>query len=165
MVEPSESSTSVPEEHEPASPAYRPPFARGYPRDPALDRLLDAFLKGNHALVFEQAPELARSTHDPEIARAALDLHRRLRPDPLALAMLGGTGALLLLLSLWFYAHRHGHLPPPPRRPLRAPPHEVQLAAGAHGGGGRVDGSTAFDDEGEYELRVQVICATPGCEY
>ncbi|MCU0655860.1 MAG: SDR family oxidoreductase [Polyangiaceae bacterium] len=122
MVEPSESSTSVPEEHEPASPAYRPPFARGYPRDPALDRLLDAFLEGNHALVFEQAPELARSTHDPAIARAALDLHRRLRPDPLALAMLGGTGALLLLLILWFYAHRHGHLPPPPRRPLRAPP-------------------------------------------
>lgn len=27
-----------------------------------------------------------------------------------------------------------------------------------------VDGSTAFDDEGEYELQVGLICATPGCE-
>jgi len=71
---------------------YRPPFARWYPRDPELDRLLSAFLDGNNALVFEKAPELARSAEDPEVARAARDLHRRLHPDPLALAMLGGTG-------------------------------------------------------------------------
>lgn len=89
--------------------AYRPPFARAYPRDPELDRLLAAFLDGNNALVFEGAPLLAERTDDPAVARAARDLHRRLQPDPLALAMLGGTGGLLLLLILWFYSHRHGH--------------------------------------------------------
>jgi hypothetical protein len=110
MAEPEEPSTPAtdPPGAPPALP-YRPPFARAYPRDPELDRLLAAFLDGNHALVFEEAPRLAERADDPEVARAARDLHRRLHPDPLALAMLGGTGALLFLLVLWFYTHRHGH--------------------------------------------------------
>ncbi|MCS6899951.1 MAG: hypothetical protein NZX77_09310 [Polyangiaceae bacterium] len=110
MAEPKELPTPAMDPPEPPIPLpYRPPFARSYPHHPELDRLLAAFLDGNYALVFKEAPPLAKQAKDQAVARAALDLYRRLRPDPLALAMLGGTGALLFLLVLWFYTHRHGH--------------------------------------------------------
>lgn len=111
MAEPEETPAQATDEPEPAPvhEAYRPAFSKNYPREPELDQLVQAFVDGNYARVFTEAPRLARSTEDPEVAQAALDLHRRTRPDPLALAMLGGTGALLLLLILWFYTHRHVH--------------------------------------------------------
>ncbi|MFO0660696.1 MAG: hypothetical protein U0165_12820 [Polyangiaceae bacterium] len=84
-----------------------PPFAQKFPRDPALDKLVSAFANGDFATVREQAPELAKSASDPEVARAALDLRRRLDPDPLAVWMLSGTGLLLLFLIAWFYGHKH----------------------------------------------------------
>lgn len=86
----------------------RPLFAQHYPRDPELDRLVAAFVEGNHALVFEGAPRLADKTDDPAVAQAARDLRARLDPDPLALGMLGGMALLLLFLTFWFYTHRHG---------------------------------------------------------
>lgn len=89
--------------------AYRPPFARNYPRDPDLDRLLAAFVAGNYALVREEAEDLAARADDPQVARAAHDLRRRIEADPMAVAMLGGAAFLLLFLVLWFYTHRHGH--------------------------------------------------------
>lgn len=88
---------------------YRPPFARHYPRDPELDHLVEAFVAGNYGLVREEAPRLAARADDPQVARAALDLRRRIEADPMSITMLAGTAFLLLFLVAWFYTHRHGH--------------------------------------------------------
>jgi hypothetical protein len=84
-----------------------PAFAAAYPPDPELDRLVAAFARGDHRMVREKAPALAERTDDPEVRKAARDLRARLDPDPLALWMLAGSGALLLFLAVWFYSHRH----------------------------------------------------------
>lgn len=81
--------------------ASTPRFARGYPQDPALDRLVLAFSRGNHAIVRREAPELQRRTTDPAVAAAARDLRRRLEPDPLAYVLLGTTALLLVALFAW----------------------------------------------------------------
>jgi hypothetical protein len=79
----------------------RPPFTDGYPRDPALDRLVTAFSLGNHRLVRDEAEALAKRTDDPRVAAAARDLRRRLEPDRLAFVLLGTTALLLLALTAW----------------------------------------------------------------
>ena len=79
----------------------RPLFAQGYPRDPALDRLVTAFSLGNHRLVRDEAERLATRTDDPKVAAAARDLRRRLEPDRLAFVLLGATALLLITLTAW----------------------------------------------------------------
>lgn len=89
------------------TPRHRLLFAAKYPRDEALDALVDAFEAGNYERVRIEAPKLAQATDDPAVARAARDLERRLHPDPLAVRMVLGAGALLLFLTYWFYSHAH----------------------------------------------------------
>jgi hypothetical protein len=94
-------------ETESSPPDRRPPFARKYPRDPSLDGLVASFVAGDYATVREAAPELADKASDPAVAEAARDLRRRLDPDPMAVWLLVGTGALLLFMIVWFYGHNH----------------------------------------------------------
>jgi hypothetical protein len=89
-----------------ASPAV-PEFARAFPDDPELKRLLAAFEAGDYRSVRAQAPKLAERTGDAAIRKAALDLKRRTEPDPVQLYLLGLTLALLVFLTAWFYLHKH----------------------------------------------------------
>ncbi len=85
----------------------RPAFARGYPRDSALDALVDAFERGDYARVRSEAPALARTTKDDEIRRAARDLRGRVDPDPLAVYLVAGALALLVVLAGYYWTHPH----------------------------------------------------------
>ena len=98
--EPAPPPTPPPTPFDPAGRA-RPQFAEGYPRDPALDRLVTAFSYGNHRLVRDEAEPLAKRTGDLRVAAAARDLRRRLEPDRLAFVLLGTTALLLLVLTAW----------------------------------------------------------------
>ena len=85
----------------PTAPTRRPKFTESYPSDPDLDRLVDAFTRGNHKLVRDEAEALAKRADDSEVAKAARDLRRRLDPDPIAYVLLGTTALLLLVLTIW----------------------------------------------------------------
>ena len=81
----------------------RPTFLLDFPRDPELEALIAAFEAGNYARVRAEAPLLAAKAEDPEVARAALELRRRIDPDPLARTLLLISALLLLVLSAWAY--------------------------------------------------------------
>ena len=83
----------------------RPPFLLGLPRDPELEELIAAFESGKYALVRERAPQLAKRTKSRKVRRAALELRRRLDPDPLLKFVFVAAAALLLYLVLWAYGH------------------------------------------------------------
>jgi hypothetical protein len=89
-----------PDEHVPA-------FARGWPRDEALDALVAAFDAGDYARVRREAPVLARKTDDDAVRRAARELARRLDPDPVAVYMLMAAVVLLVFLAGWYWLHPH----------------------------------------------------------
>ena len=82
-------------------------FTRSFPDDPELKRLVEAFEAGDYLTVRTGAPALAERTTDPLVRAAALDLRRRIEPDPAQLYLLGLTFALLLFLVTWFYLHKH----------------------------------------------------------
>jgi hypothetical protein len=84
----------------------RPAFLLEYPHDPELEQLIEAFEGGNFAQVRRDAPELARRTHDEAVRRAALELRRRIDPDPLLLVLLALSIALLSFITLWIYLAR-----------------------------------------------------------
>lgn len=88
-------------------PAHWPVFARAYPADPELDRLVEAFERGDHAAVRAGAERLAKASEAEEVRRAAADLRRRVDPDPLAVKLLLAAIALLVLLSAWYWSHAH----------------------------------------------------------
>jgi len=81
----------------------RPRFLLDFPEDPQLERLITAFEAGNFAFVRREAESLARSTTDPDVRNAALELRRRIDPDPLAKYLLAISLALLVLLTIWAY--------------------------------------------------------------
>jgi hypothetical protein len=83
----------------------RPRFLLGFPNHPDLARLAAAFEAGNYALVRAEAEALAERAETPAVRDAALELRRRIEPDPLAKYMLAITAALLLLLAYWAYDH------------------------------------------------------------
>jgi hypothetical protein len=83
----------------------RPRFLLAFPEDPALARLAAAFEAGNYALVRTEAEALAERTENPAVRDAALELRRRIDPDPLAKYLLALT--LALLLSLAYFAYHH----------------------------------------------------------
>lgn len=85
-----------------------PAFARSFPRDAALERLVEAFERGNYALVRAGAERLVKSTDEDDVRRAARELVRRTRPDPLAVGLLVAAFGLLAFLSLWYWSHAHG---------------------------------------------------------
>jgi hypothetical protein len=83
----------------------RPRFLLGFPQHPELSRLAVAFEAGNYALVRAEAEALAERTDNPAVRDAALELRRRIDPDPLAKYLLALTAALLLFLAYFAYHH------------------------------------------------------------
>jgi hypothetical protein len=88
-----------------ASGRERPRFLLGFPNHPDLARLASAFEAGNYALVRAEAETLAERTDNPAVRDAALELRRRIAPDPLAKYLLALTAALLLSLAYFAYHH------------------------------------------------------------
>ena len=95
-----------------------PAFAKGWPNDPALQALLEAFAKGNYAQVRAEAPKLAEQTQDPAVRAAAKDLRRRIDPDPVSSILLLLAVALLVVLA----SHYLGHRPDKPAGPTNEKP-------------------------------------------
>jgi hypothetical protein len=93
----------------------RPSFAEDFPRVPELDILVEAFAKGNYALVRERARELASQATDDSVRLAARTLVKRTEPDPLSIGLLALAGALLLALSAWWIAHGKPTATPQPK--------------------------------------------------
>jgi hypothetical protein len=83
----------------------RPRFLLRFPRSRELDELVRAFEAGDYATVRSKAPELAERTADPEVRNAALELTRRIQPDPLMTYIFVVLLALLLYLACWAYGH------------------------------------------------------------
>jgi hypothetical protein len=81
----------------------RPLFLTEFPEDPELSRLVAAFEAGNYALIRGDAERLAERTEDVRIRDAALELRRRIDPDPLIKYLLGLAVALLLFLVFYSY--------------------------------------------------------------
>ena len=96
----------------------RPTFASEFPRQPALDALVEAFERGDYARVRSEAPKLQRETDDEAVRKAAGTLVERTRPDPLAVALL--VVAAVLLAGMTCYWVVQGH--PPPNEPTRPTP-------------------------------------------
>jgi len=84
----------------------RPRFLLSFPEDPELDRLVLAFERGDFKSVRDGAPALAERTEDPRVRDAALELRRRLDPDPLIKYLLLASVVLLLVLVLHAYSHK-----------------------------------------------------------
>jgi hypothetical protein len=82
-------------------------FAKGFPDDPELARLVGAFEAGDYRTVRNGAPKLAERTQDPRVREAALDLRRRIDPDPIQIYLLGVTFALLAFMTAWFYIYKN----------------------------------------------------------
>lgn len=97
-------------EAEPTQPSERvvPSFARGFPKDAELDRLIDAFERGDYATVREDAPRLAKSTERDDVRRAARELRRRIDPDPIGVYLVGVAALLLAFLAWFYFSHAHG---------------------------------------------------------
>ena len=83
-------------------------FARAYPDDPQLNRLVAAFDAGDYATVRARAHDLVHATKNDDVRRAARDLLRRIEPDRTAALLLGVAVALLAFLSWWHWSHPHG---------------------------------------------------------
>jgi len=81
----------------------RPAFLLNFPEDPRLEPLILAFEAGNFAQVRAQAPQLAATTTDDAVRRAAIELRRRTDPDPLLVVLLGLCIALFVFLVSWVY--------------------------------------------------------------
>lgn len=81
----------------------RPAFLLDFPGDPQLEQLIAAFEAGNFAQVRAQAPQLAASSSDDAVRRAALELRRRTDPDPLLVGLLGLCIVLFVFLAAWVY--------------------------------------------------------------
>jgi hypothetical protein len=84
----------------------RPRFLLAFPSDPELDRLIAAFEAGDYASVRRDAPALADQTDDPRVRDAALELCRRIEPDPLIRYLLFASLGLLVFLVIYFYTNR-----------------------------------------------------------
>jgi hypothetical protein len=85
----------------------RPRFLLNFPDHPQLNQLIAAYERGDYASVRRDAPELAQKSQDPEVREAAVELRRRIEPDPLARYMLLAAITLLVFLLYWTYSHRH----------------------------------------------------------
>jgi hypothetical protein len=82
----------------------RPEFLLDFPEDPALEPLIAAFEAGNYARVRELAPRVAEAAENAEVRSAALELRRRIDPDPLARYLLLVSVLLFVFLAVWAYA-------------------------------------------------------------
>ena len=84
-----------------------PRFARDFPRDPELDRLVVAFTFGDYGAVRDGAPKLAKESGDEAVKKAAERLLEGTRPDRAVRILFALTGALLVFLTVWWLAHDH----------------------------------------------------------
>lgn len=84
----------------------RPRFLLSFPEDPELERLMVAFERGDYATVRTDAPLLAERTESEAVRDAALELRRRLEPDPLLRYLILAAVVLLLVLVLHAYSHK-----------------------------------------------------------
>jgi hypothetical protein len=97
-----------------------PAFARDFPYDEELARLVAAFAAGDYATVRKGAPALAAASSDADVKRAAELLRARIEPDPAARIFFALTAALMIFLMTWWATHdgpqHHGPAPakPPP---------------------------------------------------
>ncbi len=85
----------------------RPAFARSYPRNPEIDRLLQAFEAGNYGLVRSEAGALAERTDDDASRDAALDLRRRIEPGPTSVYLWAIGVALVVFLFGYYLMQSH----------------------------------------------------------
>ena len=90
-----------------AASRERPRFVLSFPSDPELDRLVAAFERGDFAAVRSGALPLAERAEDERVRDAALELRRRIDPDPLIRYLLLASVILLVVLVLHAYAHKH----------------------------------------------------------
>lgn len=90
----------------------RPLFAEGFPRDPRLDTLVDAFSRGDFAQVRRDGSLLATDAPDEEVRKAARALVDRTSPDGMTKGLLGLAAILLAFLAGWWIVH--GKAPPGP---------------------------------------------------
>jgi hypothetical protein len=95
-----------------------PRFAQDFPKDPELDRLVDAFARGDYRTVRDDAPKLAASSTDEDVKRAAERLLEGTRPEPAARLLFVLTALLLVFLAAWWMRHDH----PEPERTTAPPP-------------------------------------------
>jgi len=86
----------------------RPVFLLDFPEDPELEPLVRAFETGNYGRVRRDAERVARATESPAVREAALELRRRIEPDPLAKYLIAVSVGLLIALSAWAY-HAQTH--------------------------------------------------------
>ena len=102
------SSSSAPPPPEPPAEDQarpeRPGFLRGFPDDPELRILVEAFERGNYRYVRDEAEKLAERTPNRAVREAARELRRRIEPDPLARILLVLALLLLGFLLLWTYS-------------------------------------------------------------
>ena len=87
-----------------ASGMERPRFLLDFPEDPGLERLIEAFERGDYAFVRQHAEKVAAAAENPDVREAALELRRRIEPDPLAKYLLAASVCLLVFLAIWAYA-------------------------------------------------------------
>lgn len=104
-----------------ASSIPGPAFAKDFPRDPELDRVLALFEQGNYAAVRVAAAELVARSKDDRIRAAAKQILDRLKPDPLALYLVGIAAALLVILAGWYWTHPHEAPPASPTQGVQPP--------------------------------------------
>ncbi|HEY6080660.1 MAG TPA: hypothetical protein VIW29_17720 [Polyangiaceae bacterium] len=83
----------------------RPRFLLAFPDHPEIARLSAAFEAGNYALVRAEAEGVAERADSEAVRDAALELRRRISPDPLSKYLLALTAALLLFLAYFAYHH------------------------------------------------------------
>lgn len=84
----------------------RPAFLLNYPEHPQLEPLIEAFCKGNYALVRDHAPRVAQAT-EGAVRDAALELRRRVDLDGLTKWLFVSALAFLLFVALWTYGWAH----------------------------------------------------------
>lgn len=83
----------------------RPVFLLDFPADPELEKLVATFERGDYRTLRKEAPKLAHTSADPAVRDAALELSRRIRPEPALAYLLALTLALLVFLTLHAYTH------------------------------------------------------------
>jgi len=98
-------------------PRTVPSFAKNFPADPRLERIVALFEAGNYAQVRTDARALLTSTEDTALRSAARELLKRLEPDPLALYLLAISTGLLIVLAGWYWSHPHDAPPALPNLP------------------------------------------------
>ena len=92
----------------------RPSFARDFPRNETIDALVDAFVRGNYALVRSEARKVVDSSDAEEVRIAARVLLERTTADPVAVRLLWITAALLVGLTTYWAVN--GKAPSPEQR-------------------------------------------------